>query len=65
MFTIDALDDHPQTRMLNAKRLVALGLADSAYLAHVADNYRAYLLERFGLRLTRRSAITRCEFFKR
>ena len=63
MFTKNSLDDHIQTRMINVKRMTALGIVTSEYLAKVADEYRAYLKERFGIRVTRRSAITHAEKF--
>ena len=63
MFTTDSLDDNIQTRMINVKRMSALGLVTPEYLARVADEYRAYLKEKFGILVTRRSAITHAETF--
>jgi len=60
MFTSNALDSHPQTILINQRRMMAMGLSTADKLANAADVYRAYLKKHYGLNINRNSAIKKC-----
>lgn len=65
MFTSTSLDDHPQTILINRRRMMLLGIVSSEQVADAADAYRKYLKEKYGLSISRAQTIRRCDSLPR